>query len=197
MKPGIKLVAGVGVNDADYKVQEPRKNYVCPIYTRWASMLARCYSPTNHSQHHPSYKDCEVTSEWHYFSMFRQWHIEQAPSHSLCLDKDLKVWENRVYGPDTCAFITLQLNNALLLNRTRPGELPTGVFQNKQQFTARIGLGGTTRKSLGTYKTPELAYQAYLLAKADYLLTFAPAHPEPSFWIRARADKFREIASDL
>lgn len=192
-----RLVAGVGINDAPYQTQAPKQGFICPIYARWSSMLHRCYSLHRQETQNPTYSDCEVTPEWHVFSNFHRWHTEQAPLQGHHLDKDLKVWENRVYSPETCCFVSLQLNNALLLRYEKHSDLPPGVFPNKGRYTSRIGLGGDTRKILGTFDTPELAYQAYLLAKAQYLLTFIPEHKKLEPWIISRAQKLEEIAYQL
>ena len=40
-----KLVCGIGINDAYYQVSVKLDDVVlkCPIYTRWITMLQRCY----------------------------------------------------------------------------------------------------------------------------------------------------------
>ena len=64
------LVAGVGINDADYNVTLHDKEtgkciiWSCPYYSRWKGMLVRCYS-SNHKNKQPSYKGCTVCEEWH------------------------------------------------------------------------------------------------------------------------------------
>ena len=58
MRKKTKLVCGVGVNNADYVVQineswyedgkqRQRGVWVCPFYSKWRSMLIRCYSSRN------------------------------------------------------------------------------------------------------------------------------------------------------
>jgi hypothetical protein len=44
------------------------------------------------------------------------------------LDKDLKVLGNMVYSPDTCLFISPDLNRFLNENHNSRGEFPIGVY---------------------------------------------------------------------
>ena len=79
-----RLVQGVGVNDAGYRVaikeRLPCSNgkriqkevWMCPYYSKWKSMLVRCYS-TKYHQRRPTYKDCSVCNDWLLFSNFRKW----------------------------------------------------------------------------------------------------------------------------
>ena len=70
----------------------------------WSDMLRRCYN-SDHQTTQPTYKGCTVAKEWHNFQVFAKWFDE----HSIAgyeLDKDIKVKGNKVYGPDTCTFVT-------------------------------------------------------------------------------------------
>ena len=70
-----KLVYGVGINDVNYVIriveQLPKTNgkrkekliWKCPFYSRWASMLERCYSKSL-LEKYPSYIGCSVCEEW-------------------------------------------------------------------------------------------------------------------------------------
>ena len=70
-----KLIHGVGINDADYKlciVEElPKTNskrnqkivWECPFYSRWRGMLERCFSNSFKTKH-PTYKDVTCCEEW-------------------------------------------------------------------------------------------------------------------------------------
>ena len=78
-------------------------------YKTWVGMLERCYSDKCHQQH-PTYTDCIVTPEWHNFRNFEKWFNENY-SHGLHIDKDVKVKGNRVYGPNTCSFVSQAENS--------------------------------------------------------------------------------------
>lgn len=65
-----RKVYGVGINDANYKVQPFDKN--CPYYQTWYGILSRCYS--KHKQkRQPTYIGCRVCYEWLTFSNFKVW----------------------------------------------------------------------------------------------------------------------------
>ncbi len=77
-------------------------------YSRWNSILMRCYCNSYHERF-PTYKDCTVAKEWHNFQNFAKW-FEENYIEGYHVDKDIKVKGNRVYGPDTCIFVTPQKN---------------------------------------------------------------------------------------
>lgn len=100
------IVYGVGINDADYQVS--KGSWRCPFYKHWKNMLARCYSPA-FQRNQPLYIGCSVDPRWHRFSHFRAW-METQDWEGKQLDKDRKVLGNKVYGPDTCLWLTRKEN---------------------------------------------------------------------------------------
>ena len=131
-----KLVYGVGINDADYIVciyeELPRTNgkqnqkivWRCPFYSRWMSMLRRCYSKA-YQEKQPSYKGCSVCEEWLTFSNFKSW-METQDWEGKQLDKDLLVYKNKIYSPETCVFIDQRLNTFLVKSNKTRGDYPLG-----------------------------------------------------------------------
>ena len=99
----VPSVYGVGFIGAAGKINRQAHN-------AWTAMLGRCYSHKYH-QRRPTYADCTVTPEWHNFQNFAIWY-EENHKPGLHLDKDIKITGNRVYGPDTCTFVT-QLENSV------------------------------------------------------------------------------------
>ena len=161
-----KLVHGVGINDTRYTVcfKINGKALLCPYYDRWQKMLSRCYNPKE-LKRHPTYKDCTVVEEWKLFSNFKKWMIEQDWKGKQ-LDKDILVPGNKVYGPDTCCFVSHALNLLLTDCRASRGKYPQGVCKHKGRFVSRISVDGE-RKNLGYFDTPEKAADIYNLAKAN------------------------------
>jgi len=103
-----KLVCGVGINDADYRVRvqkelpkssSGKRNretvFMCPFYKVWENMINRCYNP-RHLVKRPTYIDCTVCEEWKIFSNFKAW-METQNYIDRQLDKDLIVKGNKVY----------------------------------------------------------------------------------------------------
>ena len=176
------LLFGVGINDADYDVTITRTVngkrkivWTCPFYSRWQSMISRCYDERFHIKN-PSYKGCSVCEEWKTLSNFKKW-MEQQNWQGKQLDKDILVPENKEYGPRTCIFVSRQLNCILI---DAPGyqrgsiKCPKGVSWNKKHkiFYANITLRGR-RIYLGGTKTVEEASRLYKKAKSEYLLEWA------------------------
>lgn len=167
----IKLVYGVGINDSDYPVQ-PRgadgKPVVCPFYERWRSMLSRCYNKNQHVLY-PRYIGSFVVPEWHYFMTFRSW-MEKQDWKDKELDKDLLFPGNKIYGPNTCLFVSRKVNGFLTESNAARGDLPIGVtyhkLQKKYMAQASSVVTGKT-VYLGLWESPEKAHQAWLCFKIE------------------------------
>ena len=105
-----KLICGVGIVDVR-KTRHSGDYIFDKAKTLWLGVLSRCYMENLPSYKY--YKDCTVSDEWLTFSNFLQWYRDKGESRcvwDLQLDKDLKVYGNKVYGPDTCMLISRNLN---------------------------------------------------------------------------------------
>ena len=163
------LVFGKGINDSDTPVRCRKTKYKCPYYSRWAHMIKRCYSEKFHEKS-PTYRDCEVCDEWLVFSNFKKW-MQQQSWEGMHLDKDIISPGNKIYSPETCAFVTQNENSMLCDSGAIRGELPKGVCFHKQNknYIAYITINNK-RVTLGSHKTAELAKSAYDKAKKKVLL---------------------------
>lgn len=173
-----KLILGVGINDATYVVKisptigkndkgRIRKlEWLCPFYAVWMAMLTRCYS-LKHQKRRPTYIGCAVCEDWLTFSNFRNW-MEQQDYEGNQLDKDLLVKSNKLYSPETCVFVSPEVNRFLRESSVNSrGEWPLGVCWSKQhgKFKAAVNKGKGKRWNLGLFSTPEEAHEAWLSAK--------------------------------
>ena len=169
-----KPVRGIGINDANYATTKmiDGKNVRCPFYRTWTNMLGRCYDPKFHAKRQ-TYIGCTVAPEWLSFMAFRSWMTAQDWSGKQ-LDKDVVQPGNKIYSPETCVFVSPQINQLLVDSAAARGNFPQGVclFKLDGKFQAGIKLFGK-QKYLGRFDTQEEASKAYLLAKYDHILRIA------------------------
>lgn len=143
------------------------------IYGAWRGCFERCYTEASLKKH-PTYRGCEVSEKWHLYSDFKKWYEENSwydGDERVCVDKDILVKGNRVYGPDTCVLVPLSLNCIFVRNDSLRGDLPIGVFY---QDDCRLKYEAVIRKyskqySLGHFATPEEAFAAYKEAKEQHI----------------------------
>ena len=176
-------IYGVGINDAPYLtsfIDEHGKEHRCPFYSRWRSLLQRVLDPKAHKKH-PTYAKCTIDPDWLIFSKFRAW-MQSQDWQGKELDKDLRYQGNKHYGPDTCLFITQELNKLLCLRQNARGELPLGVnfttIHGKQYITASCS-SRAKPKSLGYFASVEDAAAAYKIAKLAYIKELAEEETDP------------------
>lgn len=155
----MRLVYGVGINDAPYTVKG--EGFHCPFHRKWSDMMTRAYSDAYHKQR-PTYRDVEVCEEWQTFTNFKAW-METQDWQGKELDKDLKVPGNRVYSPDACLFVSPRVNTLIESCRASRGELPIGVDRLRNKFRSRCS--GLLLPYLGLFDTAESAHVAWQKAK--------------------------------
>ncbi len=197
-----KLVSGVGINDADYsvtKMVDGKRQPGCPYYVVWTSMLVRCYSSRFHSKH-LTYRDCTIVKEWQTFSNFRSW-MQSQNWQRLHLDKDIIFPGNKVYSPETCIFVSHQVNSLFTDHAAKRGEWPIGVCYRKKigKFIAQCSDGDGKRIYLGLFDDPSEAHHAYLICKSGIVVKVA--HKQPDNGVKTallqRADDMKNDAMNI
>ena len=171
-------VCSIGINDADYPlimtVELPYKEgkrqqkvlWRCPYYARWTAMLERCCSERFKNKYQ-TYNDVTCSKEWLTFSNFKSW-METQDWEGKDLDKDLLVYQNKIYSPETCCFLDHNINTFLLTNGKTRGKYPLGVsFSNRDHlYMSRVKIGHGEIKYLGCFKNPQDTHKAWQKAKA-------------------------------
>ena len=168
-----KLVYGIGINDYEGNI---KYNHVhIPSYHTWGQMLKRCYSK-EFLDRQPTYRGCSVCEEWWSFSNFKKWFDENY-IEGYCLDKDILFKGNKIYSPETCCFVPNEINVLLCKNDSRRGKMPIGVYERKMangyKYVAYVNNNTKKHFHLGTFDTPEEAFQAYKQAKEAYIKDIA------------------------
>ena len=143
-------------------------------YKHWRSMLGRCYSP----QKSKAYEDCVVCQEWLTFSNFCRW-FEENYIEGNSLDKDILIKGNKVYSPETCCFVPIEVNTMFVTNNRKSNDLPTGVHysKNRTRFFSIIDIGKKQIR-LGTFDTIEEAANAYKKARKAHLNEMAEKYKD-------------------
>lgn len=176
-----RLIYGVATNDSDYKTELliDGKRFVCPFYMKWTRMLQRCYSE-KYTTKNPSYKDVKACYEWLVFSNFKAWMIGQDWNGNE-LDKDILIQGNKVYSPETCLFVSHEINS--LFNNCNNGgkTTKTGVTKRKglNRFRARHNSKGGGAISIGEFDTEKEAFEAYCKYKYSLIKSIAEKQTEP------------------
>lgn len=162
----MKLVHGVGINDL--KGFYNKKFSDCHFYRTWQKMLGRCYD-SKYQKTRPSYRDCCVCNEWQIFSNFKSW-MEKQDWEGKCLDKDI-LGDGKIYSPNTCIFVSKEVNNFLTDSRKTRGEFPVGVSWSEfhGKFRAYCSNGEGKNLFIGFFEDPYTAHKAYLDKKLDMI----------------------------
>lgn len=177
-----RLVCGVGVNDADYEVKKTinGKKTACPFYTKWQSMISRCYSEKRLKKY-PTYENCEVCDEWLIFSNFRTW-MDSQNWRGNHLDKDLLFVGNKIYSPETCVFVS-QLTNMLTTDHAAArGDWPLGVYLHKAtgRLAAKCNNPFTAKQEwLGLFDCQDSAHLAWKRKKHEHACALSLLQEDP------------------
>lgn len=193
MKPKNKrLVYGIGASDADYVVaktevigyvdgkRKQKMVWQCPYYKAWKNMLERCYSAKT-QERQPAYRGCTVSEDWLTFSNFKAW-MEKQDWQSKHLDKDLLFEGNKVYGAETCVFVTPTVNTFTVDCRAARGEWLIGVDWHKplEKFRARCRNPFTKKlEHLGLFTCEQQAHETWMKRKLELAHELAAIQADP------------------
>lgn len=170
--PYAPSVCNVGCIGTKYKVTKNGDN--TKEYNLWKDMLDRCFNKRT-----PTYKDVTCCDEWLLFENFYEWLHKQENFQKLFnsefrwnLDKDILIKGNKIYSWDTCCLVPQEVNSLFVKSNKIRGNLPIGVTRNGNGFSANF-YKQNRRVYLGTYNTPEEAFQVYKEAKESYIKQIA------------------------
>ncbi len=172
--PYHKSIFNIGyIGTGSYSVSKNLKHtkeYMC-----WFSMLQRCYNKKSQEKH-PTYIGCYIVEEWHNFQNFAKW-FEENYIENWHLDKDILVKGNKVYSPETCCFVPQEINSLFTKRKKDRGCYPIGGSKINNRYISQL-----RGYCIGSYPTPEEAFQSYKEAKEKY--------------IKEIADKWKGLISD-
>lgn len=160
-------VYGIGIVGEKYKDYLTNNKNKLPEYKMWSSMLSRCFDE-KYKEKEPAYEDVTCCEDWLLFENFYEW-LHKQDNFNKCLsikdyaiDKDILFKGNKTYSPETCCLVP-RIVNSLFIKRERDrGEFPIGVTKHGERYRARCDNPlSNTRKHIGIFDTPELAFNAY------------------------------------
>ena len=108
--------------------------------------------------------------------------MEQEDWEDKELDKDLLIYQNKIYSPETCVLVPTYINSFMTKRQNARGLYPLGVtnINNKQRiyskpYRSNINNYETNQQQLTLvyFKTPQEAHREWQLAKikcAKYLM---------------------------
>lgn len=167
------VVHGVGfMGEGEYKTSRGH-----PVYKVWFNMLGRCYDPSVREYNRYGGRGVSVCKEWFSYQNFRSWY-EKYHIVDYQVDKDLKVPNSKQYSPDTCIFISSEINKLLISNNKCRSKYGVGVhLRPNGKFQTSYGCFSKT-KTIGTYDTADEAFLAYKEAKEAHIKVMADLHRE-------------------
>lgn len=145
-------------------------------YNVWHSMLQRCYDIKG-KENLITYKDAVCCDEWLNYENFYEWlHLQNnfnkwSVDERWAVDKDILVKGNKIYSPETCCLVPMNVNNLFTKRNSKRGKYPIGVTKNKNLFMARCMnpfIGKLEYIGLH-YKNPFEAFQAYKNRKEEII----------------------------
>jgi len=142
----------------------------------WINLNKRCKLGGEYQTRQPTY--IGTTNGFKDFQEFAEWCQHQygymnkdENGRFWQLDKDLKVFNSKVYSPDTCLFVPSRVNSLLLSRDSARGKYPIGVYWHKgnKKFSSKCSDKNNGRKDLGYFDCELLAHQAWQRYKIDLI----------------------------
>lgn len=154
------------IGEGTKKAWDNKNKKLSKSYSTWFKLMDRGNS-LNTKKRQPTYKDVRVCEEWYNYQNFAKWFGENYVE-GWFLDKDILCPECKEYSPDNCVFVPREINNLLVSYRNKKSNLPLGVNRNHNKYSAVINKW-SKKVYLGSFKTPEEAFERYRIVKESYI----------------------------
>lgn len=148
-------------------------------YRTWYQMLKRCFD-SKYKEEKPTYKNATCCDEWLSFENFYNW-LKSQKNYNIwkdlkwsAIDKDIIKKNNKLYSPDTCFLVPVNVNNLFVKHDALRGNYPIGVsFIDGKYMASCTNSIKNTRVIIGTYDTEEEAFQSYKEYKEKFIKEIA------------------------
>lgn len=175
--PFNKSIFGIGIVGDKYQTKINNKHI--KEYVAWSGMLERCFD-SKYKENRPAYEQVTCCDEWLLFENFYEWlHIQKnfnqwSNGERWALDKDILIKGNKIYSPETCCLVPININSLFVKNDVLRNELPIGVRKSGNKFSAYCHNPFTSKREyIGIYLTPEEAFFAYKQYKENLVKQIA------------------------
>lgn len=178
--PYFKSVHGIGfIGEGKYKTSINGKHTIqCET---WYDIFNRCYSE-KYQLTKSTYKDCTVCDEWHNFQNFAEWFDENyytIDNEFMNLDKDILIKGNKIYSPETCVFVSNDINMLFAKADKIRGKYPIGVHYDKERNKYKAFISKYNKNVfLGRHDTPKKAFEVYKIEKEFYIKEIADLYKD-------------------
>lgn len=153
-------------------------------YKLWRAMLQRCYGES-YKKRQRTYEGCYVCEDWLNFQNFAKWVNENyytIPNSKVQLDKDILFPGNKLYSPDFCCFVPIEINLVFSKNNSDNDSNSIGVdvVYNKKgnKYKARCRMGNNYHKTSKIFNTFEEAREWYIKCKTKRIHELAEKYKE-------------------
>ena len=155
-------------------------------YEYWSHMIERCFSEKFKNKK-ICYKDVICCNEWVCYSNFKiffEQNYYEIEGERMHLDKDILYKGNKIYSPKTCIFVPQRINSLFTKSNALRGNLPIGVKDSRHnKFVASCAIACNNYKKskdihIGTFNTPEEAFNAYKTFKEKYIKQVADEYKD-------------------
>lgn len=141
-------------------------------YTIWSSMLKRCYEDGGYEQ----YKDVYVSEEWLDYQDFAMWYSLQPEFRKMKgwqLDKDILNRASRVYSPENCKLVPIEVNLAVRVMAERSERQGVSWHKRDEAYRAYLKtVDGINLQKCG-FQTESEAFSWYKINKEEQLKLLA------------------------
>ncbi len=152
----------------------------------WTSIVDRCTLGTKAQESAKAYIGCSIG--FSNFQEFAEWcqlqegYLNKEPNGNYwCIDKDILIPGNKVYGPDTCIFVPCKVNNLFVYGDKSKKGYPVGVSLRPGCTTFTMTCRRNNKEHIRAgYSTVEDAHRAWQLNKISDILVQAemPSTPQ-------------------
>lgn len=146
-------------------------------YLVWSAMLSRCYNKKDRKYSVYGAVGVTVCDSWKNYQNYARW-FEDNYVEGCAVDKDMSY--EKVYAPENCEFIPVEINNLVVSCNKARGKHPVGVSltSDRKKFRAYCRDGSKSTVQLGTFNDEMSAFYAYKSFKENYIKRTAETYHE-------------------